>query len=508
MPIRIKKPEKLARVATVATLAFMVCWGLAMVVSEIKPFWVDEWRVIYNLKFKDAAGLWGPLDYMQQFPRVYLGIIKVFTAAFDYSYTALRVPSYIAGTVLILFGYRLMNKIYSREHLNKFLFIMILVSASTFTDYYVQIKQYTMDLLLGLVALWQCIELMRLCSNNALKKGRYLLLCASFIIVPFFSYSYPIAIAPVYLVQLVACGMSVQRGRNTGERRSLLALLFPLVLCTVSVGVFYVVDVSQLMKDEGMRNYWGHLMMVKGFSWSSFFMNIYNLFAEIGSGMLFWYIFGILGIVSFLSGTYGSFKSLRAGSANEKDLIYLYSSLLIVLVIVLFIAGKFPLGEPRLNAFTIPAISILIIRQLDMLVQKQGGARKISLALSTLLLAGVTGNIYTTFIASITGDAYARKMNIYRSTERAIALAQTKKIPILITPEVAWPYDKTLNLPYNTTVPGDWVLKTFPAYHVADSISVYGIADMASLKEAWSRLPAETLEVLVGDGVVYRIVKR
>jgi len=505
---RVKSPWKIARISTIATLSFIVCWGFAMVVAEIKPFWIDEWRVIYNLKYKDATMLWGPLDFLQQFPRVYLEIVKVFTSIFDYSYFALRLPSFIVGTAMIALCYRLMVKIFRRESFNRFLFVMMLVSASTFTDYYVEIKQYTMDLLLALVAIWQFIELLKLTNGQPKISGRYMWLCASFLVVPFFSYTYPIAIAPVFIIQFVQ-GVILLRDKRvtTGKTRILLQQWFPLFLCAASIVVFYMTDVKQLMADKGMHQYWGHLMMNKGFSWSSFFYECYNMFAEIGAGAVYWYLFGVLGVVSFLYGVFVCVANIKRKQQSASDLILLYSALLVLIAILLFSTGKFPLGEPRLNAFMIPVIAVLLIRLLDGLSEHRRW-NIVSKTVSVVLLAGVTGNVYTTFYASLTGPEYTRKMEIYRSTEKALLMAQSKKLPTMITPEVAWPYDKTRNYPFNNTVPGDWVLKTFPAYHVANNMPVYAITNMASLREEMKRLPANITSVLAGDGRSFSIIIR
>src|SRR5579872_4873160 len=83
MPLYIRNPEKFIRKLTIATLSFMICWGFVLVLAQIKPFWIDEWRVIYNLKYKNFIALFGPLDYMQQFPRVYFELIKAFASPFD-----------------------------------------------------------------------------------------------------------------------------------------------------------------------------------------------------------------------------------------------------------------------------------------------------------------------------------------------------------------------------------------------------------------------------------------
>ena len=99
-------------------------------------------------------------------------------------------------------------------------------------------------------------------------------------------------------------------------------------------------------------------------------------------------------------------------------------------------------------------------------------------------------------------------MEIYKATEAAITLAQAKKLPILITPGVAYPYEKTKNLPYETTIPGGWVLKTFPAYKEADGISVVAIDSLTEVSAAMSRLPASTNAVIAGDGISYKIITR
>jgi len=501
--------EKVVRTSTLFTIVFMICWGLVSVVAQVRPFWVDEWRVIYNLKFKSAGALWGPLDFMQQFPRVYLIIVKAFTSVFDYSYFTLRLPSYLIGTMTILLAWRLMKRIYPTGHFNRFLFVMILVSSCTFTNYYVQIKQYTMDLLLSLVALWQFIELLDITAMPVFKKRRYIALCISFLVAPFFSYIYPIAVSPVFMIVFLQ-SIYLLRNKKLGDFEKKIVLVrqwLPLLICATSIGVFYIVDVAQLMADKGMHRFWGHLMMDGGFNWRSFFVDFFNLFAEEGAGFVYWHLFGILGIASFLFGVYIVAINLIRRKEGQHDLIKLYCVLLFGVVTLLFVAGKFPMGEPRLNSFTIPSMAILMIFLLDKLTEKKM-LLKFSICLSVVMYVGVIGNIYTTFFAAITGPEYARKMNIYKSTENAIILAQARNLPILITPEVAFPYEKTLNLPFKNTVPGDWVLKTFPAYKVTINTPVYNIKDLASLDEFVKTMPAHITSVLAGDGNSFQVVRR
>jgi hypothetical protein len=49
-------------------------------------------------------------------------------------------------------------------------------------------------------------------------------------------------------------------------------------------------------------------------------------------------------------------------------------------------------------------------------------------------------------------------------------------------------------------MPGDWVLKTFPAYKAGSGTAVYALNDMSELKDCMKRLPATVKSVMVGDG--------
>ncbi len=508
MQFKIKNPEKVVRRATLFTLLFMVAWGIISVVFQIRPFWIDEWRVIYNLKFKTSEELWGPLDFMQQFPRVYLQLVKGFTSWFNYNYFSLRLPSFIVGSLTMLMAWRVRKRIFPDGHFNRFLFVIILISSCTFTDYFVQIKQYTMDLLLSLVALWQFIELIELPKAAKINWFGYIILCISFAIVPYFSYIYPIAISPVFIVIFIQAMLRFKNKSFSSSQAFISGLIqgFPLIISLLSILWFYKIDVAQLMADKGMHQFWGHLMMKDGFSLGSFLNNFFNFFAEEGAGLIFWLIFGILGMSSFIFGIYYSVKYVVKNINGFHELIRLYCVLLIVVVTILFLAGKFPMGEPRLNSFTVPSMAILMILLLDTL-SEVGKLRKVSIAISVILYVGVIGNIYTTFISSITGPEYCKKLNIYRATEKAISEAQGKHLPIYITPDIAYPYDKTLNLPFNTTVPGDWVLKTFPAFDVNIKTPVINIKTISEITRPSTIVGGIGTDVMTGDGLNYNVLK-
>jgi hypothetical protein len=506
MRIRFKAPEKAARSVTLLAIAALFTWGVVSVTAEVRPFWVDEWRIIYNLKFKTIEGLWGKLAYMQQFPRTYLSILKTITSWFDYNYYSLRIPSFLIGVATMgsLFG--LAQKLYPRENYNRFLLVLMLVSCGTFTEYFVQIKQYTMDLFLCTVVLWQLYYLLQRLVVGSI--GGYLLLCISFLLAPFFSYTYPLVAAPVYGVLLLQHIQYWKTPVATPHKiRVILRQWLPLFFCTFSITVFYMVDVRQLTADRDMSFYWGHLMMNNGFDLFIFFRNIFHMFAQAGSGLLFWWLFGLLCSAAFL---YNSVDLIRSRLFNEADTgsaFLTYSLLLMLLIFVLHGAGKLPIGEPRLNAFLIPATAMLLIRLLGYLGSTKRTAQ-FSAVVSVLLYAGLTGNIFTTIAASFTDSKYARRMQVYRATDKALRTATSEKIPVLITPGVAYPYENTVNFPYDGTVPGDWVFMTFPGYRVGAGVDVFAIQDTNDIMKQINQLPGNVKMAMVGDGLNYRIVKR
>jgi hypothetical protein len=478
----------------------MCIWGLVSVVAEVRPFWVDEWRIIYNLKFKDNKSIWGQLAFMQQFPRTYLFLFKQFTSKFNYSYQSLRLLPYAAGVATILYLFSLSGKIFSKSTL-RFVFIMMLVSSGTFTQYFVEVKQYTMELLLSVLAVGQLLYLLNLGNNMNAKPAKYILLCIGMAIAPFFSYTYPVVIAPVYAVLLTNHVLNALNGQKT-PYPTLAKQWFPLFLGTFGITMFYATDVVQVAADNDMHKYWQHLL---GGTAPLYRLpeRIFHFLAQPGSGFLFWWLFGMCGLVAIIVVAKNTYHYLRIRLMRTEHYLNLYGLLTVALVISLNLIGKIPLGEPRLNAFGIPAIALLVTALLNKIENRYPKQGKY---LTYIILAGLVGNIYTTIIASFTDVKYKRRMAIYNATENAILLAQKVKMPILITPDVAWPYNNTRNYPFDDELPGDWVLMTWPAFNPNDRVEVYAVPEWKQLPQYLNRLPPYINRVVAGDGLQFDVV--
>ena len=49
--VRFPKNEKLIETVTIGAVIYLFCFGVAQTFFPVRPFWNDEWRLIYNLKF-------------------------------------------------------------------------------------------------------------------------------------------------------------------------------------------------------------------------------------------------------------------------------------------------------------------------------------------------------------------------------------------------------------------------------------------------------------------------
>lgn len=504
MLISFKSLEKFAEKVTWLTMAFLLTIGALMVCTHISPFWVDEWFIIYNLKTKTVPDLLGKLDLMQQFPRVHLIIIKLFTSALDYNYFSLRLPAYLVSICTMMFSYSLMKKLYHDQVFTRYLFVLILISSPTFTEYFVQTKQYSMDILLSIVPVWQLFELLKLRESAEIGAPFYLL-CSVFLVAPFFSYTYPISVAPVYLAVVLQLFSVFSSNRQASLKRKIMLLQsLPLTIGVISIVFFYFLDLKQLGADSAMHGFWSFLLIDKDHMVKSVFTHTYTLFSQLGAGLLFETLFGVLGIVSFVYGIFTAFKRYLSKDEMFENFLLIYSTSLIILTLILFLLGKLPVGTPRLNAFTVPSIAILIIYFINRLfLQIKGNA--IKLMLPALLYIGLVGNVFSKFINYFTDPVYKQQMKIYVSTEKAIQLAQEKKIPILITIGYTYPYEVAAN-PDGAPEPGIWALKTFPSYKMENHLALFSIKDINHVDEFLQTSKEKFTSVLVGDGVTFEII--
>lgn len=463
-----------------ATLALFVLYGVVLVLFPLLPFWLDEWLLLDNLKFRHASALWGHLEHTQQFPRLYLALIKALAAACDYSYFSLRLPAFLAHCFGLALLRRLASRIFPEDWLLRWLWILIYVSFNTSIHYFVQLKQYTMEMALSLLAIWQLRELLRIRTSFP---GRRALLSLSLLLAPFFSYTYPIVLAPVCII--VAVGVLRQKRFDR-------QLILPLLTGIAAVTAAYFVDTRQVLADPGMQDFWQDLLL-KSFSAGRASRNIWMMFCTLGSGDLFGNLFGALGLAGLIRATW---LSIRGALPAQPFPLLLYSCLLVWLAIALFLAGKLPLGTFRLNSFLVPAIAYLIVDLLRACAKLRGISLPVR-ALGVVLFLAACGNVYAT-MAELAGEEHRRKLAIYRASEQVLRTAREKHLPVFVSAAIAFPFEDRW--------PGDWILKVQPAYRAGDPIRVFRAPMNAGPRELRVAGPQIEGDVLYLDGPAWKQV--
>ncbi len=519
--MNLKNPEKIVKAATIGIVIYLLCFGVAMAFFPIRPFWNDEWRLIYNLKFKTNQQLWGQLDLLQQCPRVYLTLLKKFTSFFDYSYTAMRLPALITAIASIFLLLHLKKKIVPGNSIYSYLFILILISSQTFTDYLVQVKQYEIEIFVCLLALWQLVTLLEICDDGMqVSKSKYFLLCFTFAVAPFFSYTYPIAVAPVIPIVILYAASVRKKQTGATDNINLLTLFIPLIVVFVAIIIFYIVDVKQLMADSRMYTSYRR-MLGHDKDEGHIIENFWKFFSLLGSGLMFEVIFGALGISAFCYGIYRLAKT-KMQEYTKEDYFKLYAVVLSLLTLALIFSGKLMGGVARLTAFTVPSISILIISFIEDLKTKYRYG-KLANVLAAVVFLGLYGNVVTTYINMFTYPEYSNRIKTYWNSGKALKLARLGKMPILITDGVRG--DKIINhdtipgqMRFNTITPeqiagadtlcAEVVLKVNPEYKTWDPIPVYWLPDTKWTAEYMLQLPHEVRTAMVCDGINFKILNR
>ncbi|MBS1782082.1 MAG: hypothetical protein JSS78_03355 [Bacteroidetes bacterium] len=509
------KRDQLIRYSVVAITLFLFAFGIAQAFFPIRPFWNDEWRLIYNIKFKSVPELWGRLDLLQECPRVYLTLLKYISAAFDYSYTALRLPPLIIAGISALFVFHLHHRIYPARNTISYLFILILLSSQTFTDYMVQVKQYEMDILLSLLAIWQLLVLNQATLEKPHRISYWMLSC-SLLFVPFLSYIYPIVLAPIFVI--ISWKLWNEKKKNHSFFQWV-QIIFPLLLAVISILIFYAVDVKNVMENKEM--YVSYQRAYYHSQKETLLGDLWNLFSLVGSGFIFEIVFGLIGLSAFI---YTLFRLIKTKwvQAHTADYIRLYAAVLVLLVLALLFSGKIIGGVARLTAYTVPSISILIIFLLDDM-KSRFGYNKLASGIAFVLFIALFGNIISSCINNFTYEKYQDYITTYRNTGKALRKARLQNIPFMVTDGVCgddWKLNPTKpgHIQTNTitveqikgvdTLCAEVITKVHPEYKVWAPIVFYYMPDPKWIKTYVDQVPKQYSSVVAGDGIHFKTYLR
>jgi len=215
--------------------------------AQQPTFWLDEAFVAVSLRNPSFRVIFAPLEYGQFFPRVYLACIAVIRELMGYRIWALRLLPMISFAVGTLFWAFLLAR---RSHKHLVLGLLgggLLIGSSFWLDQSIQLKQYTLDVMLSLVPFLLDDQYI----NEQLVRGKRKAISAILAMGCILSYAYPIALAARLL------GWYAFRIRRHGWQVNRSAIIVLIVSLVFAFGAVWLIDYRfNLVNREAYLEYW------------------------------------------------------------------------------------------------------------------------------------------------------------------------------------------------------------------------------------------------------------
>lgn len=445
-----------------------------------KPFWLDEWYIISNIKFHSYSNIFSSLSYAQEFPRIYLTIIKFFSGMFNFSEPSIRIIPCIMGILAVVFSYYLSRKIiYKTDAKSALLFFLLLLCNATMHNYFIQLKQYTADILFSLLAIWQygqyCENFNRKNTEMMYCSRNYFFSLLIFFIAPFFSYTYPIVAAPV-IFSLGLTWLFTEKNSNSFK-----TLLLPIMIFLVAILIAYLIDIRMVLSDQQMKVYW-HEYFVDYTNITQFFLYLLNSWHYFFGDVIYSSPYARAPIHSFsdvvnaaipwvfcfitLFGAIVTFKKIPLKKINsffifsEGAVIESYFFMLLLLIIILYLSKMLPIEGGRLNFFSDPMIIFFFLAAVSWLDHHFGFRISSFWIVSSITV--ITSIVLVIFFYSSGFSKHSKWYDAdqYSNMGSAIRTAQSLNLPLAISYGAA---------PYRWTL----AVETHPAYDVKKMLPHY-----------------------------------
>ena len=377
IPRRVTVPQLILGLSGFAVIAACVIRYLSF-----PSFWLDEAFVAVSLRSPTPRSIFAPLAYSQSFPRIYLSAIAALRDLFGYRIWVLRLLpslSFVAATVLWA---RLLAKRVGRYSGLAMLGGVLLLGSSFWLDQAIQLKQYTLDVLLALIPFSIGDDFYT--EGLADDKHRYKIALLTLPCVV--SYTYPIA-----LVARVV-GWYADRIRREGWRLNavgVLALVAP--LATGLAGIWLTDHQFNIQSRAALLGYWNDSILSTRFKRG----------AGSGVGLLANFIWGwhhgrlmplVIAAVAPLQvlgiwRVFDRWKNRRADPDDGWGSRTLGSLTLLTLVVLASAFASYPIAAGRLVLFTQVHTQIIAIEGM-LFLQGWRVARRIA-AVAVIAIIGV-----------------------------------------------------------------------------------------------------------------------
>jgi len=319
-----------------------------------RDLWLDEDFVFKNIVNHGYLDLFGPLDPLQSFPRLYLLFIKVFSVPFDYHVLALRFFS----LVCMLGAFFILIRIFRadcRDDLSVLMTLFAICVSYRFSYYAAELKPYSMDVLvIAIFALY--FHYQRVFENMDPSKKDYVI-AALLPLLLFFSY------AAVFVFWIVGFNFLLQMRKNRNVWR---ILCLNAVVSLFCFALFYWIDIRHSITIPGVEYWDGYFICYSSFEC---FMD------KFGDGIRRFVFYPFKGIkpmryAASLFVPFFVFATFIYGFIRlKKDRLQIYhsDSLCLLLFLELFILASlqlFPFVGGRLTLFYLPLVIYMFVKGL------------------------------------------------------------------------------------------------------------------------------------------------
>jgi len=241
-----KRTGKIApSILWLAAAAMILVWVLRYVAQP--SFWLDEAFIALSLRSPTIQTIFGPLEAGQIFPRVYLAIIAVLREALGYRIWVLRLLPSLGFAIATLMWARLLAQRCGRSLPSALIAGALLLGSTFWLDQAIQLKQYTLDVLLALVPFLLGDDF----YDQSLVEGRRRWRLALMALACLISYTYPLALGARVL------GWYVSKRRISKAA----ALMLIASVGVASVAVWFTDYRFNLLMRDSYSDYWSECIL-------------------------------------------------------------------------------------------------------------------------------------------------------------------------------------------------------------------------------------------------------
>jgi hypothetical protein len=208
-----------------------------------RSLWYDELMLIRNILERSPALLLAPLDYHQGAPILYLLAVKTVTIIFGPSEYVLRLIPFIAGTVGLLYFYKLSRLILAPAYVP--LALLLFAFSYRLVYYSQEAKQYSSDVAVTVLLIYIGLR----ASEGGVGSKRLVALAVAGCAAIFFSHPAIFVLAAIAGV----FGLCAFEHRGALTWRAIGVLAAGWLVCEA---VSYWFFGRTLLRDDGLVNYW------------------------------------------------------------------------------------------------------------------------------------------------------------------------------------------------------------------------------------------------------------